>query len=45
MFANASSTNVQSPECAPTTVTYNVTLDMNSDWKIIEVGGVDSAHR
>ncbi|WP_433681218.1 hypothetical protein [Nocardia sp. CA-119907] len=43
VFVNVSSTNAQSPEGAQTTVTYNVTLDKNSDWKITDVGGVDGA--
>ncbi|MFI6778485.1 hypothetical protein [Nocardia sp. NPDC050412] len=38
-----SSTNAQRPEGAQTTVTYNVTLDKSSDWKITDVGGVDGA--
>ncbi|WP_433196105.1 hypothetical protein ACQP1G_43290 [Nocardia sp. CA-107356] len=43
VFVNVSSTNAQSPEGAQTTVTYNVTLDKNSDWKITDVGGVGGA--
>ncbi|MEV5838081.1 hypothetical protein [Nocardia sp. NPDC052112] len=43
VFVNVSSTNAQSPEGAQTTVTYNITLDKNSDWKITDVGGVDGA--
>jgi len=43
VFVNVSSTNAQSPEGAQTTVTYNVTLDKKSDWKITDVGGVDGA--
>ncbi|MFX0573925.1 hypothetical protein [Nocardia nepalensis] len=43
VFVNVSSTNAQSPEGAQTTVTYNVTLDKNTDWKITDVGGVDGA--
>ncbi|MCP2291821.1 hypothetical protein ACFYT3_22810 [Nocardia amikacinitolerans] len=43
VFVNVSSTNAQSPEGAQTTVTYNVTLDENSDWKITDVGGTDGA--
>ncbi|MEV0295825.1 hypothetical protein [Nocardia sp. NPDC050710] len=43
VFVNVSSTNAQSPSGAQTTVTYNVTLDKNSDWKITDVGGVDGA--
>ncbi|MFC9892673.1 hypothetical protein ACFVMC_03180 [Nocardia sp. NPDC127579] len=43
VFVNVSSTNAQSPEGAQTTVTYNVTVDQNSDWKITDVGGMDGA--
>ncbi|MEV0250391.1 hypothetical protein AB0H76_27590 [Nocardia sp. NPDC050712] len=43
VFVNVSSTNAQSPEGAQTTVTYNVTVDQKSDWKITDVGGVDGA--
>ncbi|WP_406235968.1 hypothetical protein [Nocardia sp. NBC_01009] len=43
VFVNVSSTNAQSPEGAQTSVTYNVTLDKNSGWKITDVGGVDGA--
>ncbi|MEU8897899.1 hypothetical protein AB0C65_18700 [Nocardia sp. NPDC048505] len=43
VFVNVSSTNAQSPEGAQTTVTYNVTVDEKSDWKITDVGGVDGA--
>ena len=43
VLVNVSSTNAKNPEGASTTVTYNVTLDKNSDWKITDVGGVDGA--
>ncbi|MFQ6324833.1 hypothetical protein ACLMAL_01695 [Nocardia sp. CWNU-33] len=43
VFVNVSSTNAQSPEGAQTSVTYNVTLDKNSGWKITDVGGVGGA--
>ncbi|WTL60452.1 hypothetical protein OG203_17345 [Nocardia sp. NBC_01499] len=43
VFVNVSSTNAQSPDGAQTTVTYNVTLDENSGWKITDVGGVGGA--
>ncbi|MGY1898613.1 hypothetical protein [Nocardia gipuzkoensis] len=33
------STSAQTPEGAQTTVTYSLTIDRNSDWKITEVGG------
>ncbi|WP_433733355.1 hypothetical protein ACQP0C_14050 [Nocardia sp. CA-129566] len=38
-FINVSSTNAQNPDGAQTTVTYTVTVDRNSDWKITDVGG------
>jgi Mce-associated membrane protein len=37
------STSTQTPDGGRTTVTYNVTVDQNNDWKITDVGGVDSA--
>ncbi|WP_068275743.1 hypothetical protein [Aldersonia kunmingensis] len=43
VFVNVSSTNAQNPEGAQTTVTYNVTLDKDADWKITDVGGVNAA--
>lgn len=43
VFVNVNSTNAQTPEGAQTTVTYTVTLDKNSDWKITDVGGSDGA--
>ncbi|MEU0507435.1 hypothetical protein [Nocardia sp. NPDC005998] len=39
VFVNVSSTNAQNPDGAQTTVTYTVTVDRNSDWKITDVGG------
>lgn len=43
VFVNVNSTNAQTPEGAQTTVSYSVTLDENSGWKITDVGGVDGA--
>ncbi|MEV4127729.1 hypothetical protein [Nocardia sp. NPDC049707] len=43
VFVTVISTNAQSPKGAQTTVAYNVTLDKNSDWKVVDVGGVDGA--
>lgn len=43
VFVNVNSTNAQTPDGAQTTVSYNVTVDENSDWKITDVGGVDGA--
>ncbi|MBF5000523.1 hypothetical protein IRT45_25605 [Nocardia sp. BSTN01] len=43
VFVNVSSTNAQNPDGAQTTVTYNVTIDKKSDWKITDVGGVNAA--
>jgi Mce-associated membrane protein len=39
VFVNVSSTNAQNPDGAQTTVTYAVTVDRHSDWKITDVGG------
>ncbi|WP_433662309.1 hypothetical protein ACQPW1_09210 [Nocardia sp. CA-128927] len=43
VFINVSSTNAQTPDGAQTTVTYQVTVDRNSDWKVSDVGGMDGA--
>lgn len=43
VFLNVTSTSAQTPNGAQTTVTYNVTLDKNSDWQITDVGGMDGA--
>lgn len=43
VFLNVVSTSAQTPQSTQTTVTYNVTLDRNSDWKITDVGGLDGA--
>ena len=39
VFVNVNSTNAQNPGGAQTTVTYTVTVDEGSDWKITDVGG------
>ncbi|WP_406231314.1 hypothetical protein [Nocardia sp. NBC_01009] len=41
VFVTVSSTNAQNPAGAQTTVTYNITVDRGSDWKITDVGGLD----
>ncbi|GAB2551246.1 hypothetical protein [Nocardia heshunensis] len=43
VFINVTSTNAQNPDGAQTTVTYNVTVDSGSDWKVTDVGGMDGA--
>ncbi|MBF6150091.1 hypothetical protein FHY52_00540 [Nocardia nova] len=43
VFLNVSSTSAQTPQGGQTTVTYNVSLDRNSGWKITDVGGMDGA--
>ncbi|WP_433667680.1 hypothetical protein ACQP06_28450 [Nocardia sp. CA-136227] len=43
-FLNVSSTSVQTPQGGSTTVTYRVTIDEKSGWKITAVGGgIDGA--
>ncbi|MTE16726.1 hypothetical protein GLP40_28720 [Nocardia sp. CT2-14] len=43
VFLNVTSTSAQTPQSTQTTVTYSVTVDRNSDWKITDVGGLDGA--
>ncbi|MFH5229333.1 hypothetical protein [Antrihabitans spumae] len=43
VFVNVTSTSAQTPDGGQTTVTYNVTVDKNSDWKITDVGGMEGA--
>lgn len=43
VFLNVTSTSAQTPAGAQTTVTYNVTIDSNSNWQITDVGGMDGA--
>lgn len=42
-FINVTSTNVQNPEGAQTTVTYTIEVDSGADWKISDVGGTNGA--
>lgn len=39
VFLTVSSTTAQTPQGAQSTVTYTVTVDENSDWKVTDVGG------
>ncbi|MBN7303127.1 hypothetical protein IUQ79_14575 [Mycobacteroides abscessus subsp. bolletii] len=43
VFVSVSSTTAQTPDGTQTTVTYNVTVDKQSDWKITDVGGTMAA--
>ncbi|MEV6072582.1 hypothetical protein AB0L82_39080 [Nocardia sp. NPDC052001] len=43
VFVNVTSTNAQNPQGVQTTVTYNITVDKNADWKITDVGGTAAA--
>lgn len=43
VFINVNSTSAQTPDGGLTTVTYSVTIDTNSDWKISDVGGMEGA--
>lgn len=43
VFVNVTSSNAQNHDGAQTTVTYNITVDGNADWKITDVGGMDAA--
>lgn len=43
VFVNVTSTNAQNPQGVQTTVTYSITIDANSDWKITDVGGTAAA--
>ncbi|WP_067683499.1 hypothetical protein [Nocardia miyunensis] len=42
-YLTVNSTSVQTTEGAQTTVTYSLTIDRNSDWKITDVGGLQNA--
>ncbi|MET8776886.1 hypothetical protein ABZV58_17935 [Nocardia sp. NPDC004654] len=42
-YLTVNSSNVQHPDGAQTTVTYSLTIDRNSGWKISEVGGLQNA--
>lgn len=43
VFLTVSSTNAQTPDGGRTTVTYTVTVDRHSGWKITDVGGLEGA--
>jgi Mce-associated membrane protein len=43
VFLNVTSTSAQTPQGGQTTVTYNITVDTNTDWKITDVGGMVGA--
>ncbi|NMN94284.1 hypothetical protein FGL95_04430 [Nocardiaceae bacterium YC2-7] len=43
VFLNVTSTSAQTPQGGQTTVTYNITIDTNADWKITDVGGMAGA--
>ncbi|MGY0498405.1 hypothetical protein ACWZHB_07915 [Nocardia sp. FBN12] len=43
VFLTVNSTSAQTPEGSQMTITYSVTVDRNNDWKITDVGGLDSA--
>ncbi|MET8428939.1 hypothetical protein [Nocardia sp. NPDC004860] len=42
-YLTVTSTSAQTPEGAQTTVTYSLTVDRNSGWKITDVGGLQNA--
>ncbi|WP_405492774.1 hypothetical protein [Nocardia sp. NBC_00511] len=42
-FLTVTSTSAQTPAGTQTTVTYALTVDKNSGWKITDVGGLDGA--
>ncbi|RDI54107.1 hypothetical protein [Nocardia mexicana] len=42
-YLTVNSTSAQTPDGAQTTVTYALTIDRNSDWKITDVGGMEGA--
>ncbi|WP_228785976.1 hypothetical protein [Nocardia terpenica] len=43
VFLDVNSTSAQTPDGARTTVTYHLTVDRDSGWKITDVGGMDGA--
>ncbi|WP_255791707.1 hypothetical protein [Mycobacteroides abscessus] len=43
VFVNVNSTTAQTPDGTQTTVTYNVTVDKQSGWKVTDVGGTMAA--
>ncbi|WP_433560315.1 hypothetical protein ACQP1O_21600 [Nocardia sp. CA-151230] len=42
-YLTVTSTSAQTPDGAQTTVTYSLTVDRNSGWKITDVGGLQNA--
>ncbi|MBB5918255.1 Mce-associated membrane protein [Nocardia transvalensis] len=42
-YLDVNSTSAQTPDGARTTVTYSLTIDRNSGWKITDVGGLQNA--
>lgn len=42
-FISVMTKNTQAPDGIQSTATYTVTIDKNADWKITDVGGIDSA--
>lgn len=42
-YLNVTSSSAQTPDGAQTTVTYSLTIDRNSGWKITDVGGLQNA--
>ncbi|MUM19896.1 hypothetical protein FZI91_04425 [Mycobacterium sp. CBMA271] len=44
-FVSVMTKNIQAPDGIQSTATYTVTVNKNDNWKITEVGGVDSALR
>ncbi|WP_330179652.1 hypothetical protein OHB26_24815 [Nocardia sp. NBC_01503] len=42
-YLNVTSTSAQTPNGAQSTITYSMTIDRNSGWKITEVGGMQNA--
>ncbi|WP_067895578.1 hypothetical protein [Nocardia vaccinii] len=43
VYLNVNSTSAQTPDGAQTTVTYSLTIDRDSGWKITDVGGLENA--
>ncbi|RMI30198.1 hypothetical protein EBN03_22620 [Nocardia stercoris] len=41
-YLDVTSTSAQTPDGARTTVTYSLTIDRNSGWKITDVGGLQN---
>lgn len=43
VFLDVNSTSAQTPDGTRTTITYRVTVDRDSGWKVSDVGGLDGA--